>query len=151
MKKTERIGLVRRVVDDIERRKAEALAACEKSVRAAQAKLDELESYRAAYLRDFTRRAESGMSGAGAREFQVFLSRLDEALRQQAQILAQARLQRGAELESWRNAARRATAVGNLASHWQAEERLAADRIEQKETDERSLQLWSRRPVARGS
>ena len=47
MKKTERIGLVRRVVDDIERRKAEALAACEKSVRAAQAKLDELEAYRA--------------------------------------------------------------------------------------------------------
>ncbi len=151
MKKTERIGLVRRVVDDIERRKAEALAACEKNVRAAQAKLDELEAYRAAYVRDFARRAESGMSGAGAREYQVFLSRLEEALRQQAQILAQARLQRGAELESWRSAARRATAVGNLASHWQAEERLATDKIEQKETDEHSLQLWSRRTIARGS
>ena len=99
MKKTERIGMVRRVVDDIERRKAEALAACEKSVRAAQAKLDELEAYRAAYVRDFTRRAEAGMNGAGAREYQVFLSRLDEALRQQAQLLAQARLQRSAELE----------------------------------------------------
>ncbi len=151
MKKTERIGLVRRVVDDIERRKAEALAACEKSVRASQTKLDELEAYRTSYVRDFTRRAEAGMSGAGAREYQVFLSRLDEALRQQAQILAQARLQRSAELESWRNAARRATAVGNLASHWQAEERLAADKIEQKETDEHSLQLWSRRTGARGS
>jgi flagellar protein FliJ len=151
MKKTERIGLVRRVVDDIERRKAEALAACEKSVRAAQTKLDELEAYRASYVRDFTRRAEAGMSGAGAREYQVFLSRLDEALRQQAQILAQARLQRSAELESWRNAARRATAVGNLASHWQAEERLAAEKIEQKETDEHSQQLWSRRTGVRGS
>jgi flagellar FliJ protein len=145
MKKTERIGLVCRVVDDIERRKAETLATCEKNERAAQAKLDELETYRGAYVRDFARRAESGMSGAGAREYQVFLSRLDEALRQQAQILAQARLQRGAELESWRNAARRATAVGNLASHWQAEERVAAERIEQKETDEHSQQLWSRR------
>jgi flagellar protein FliJ len=151
MKKTERIGLVRRVVDDIERRKAEALATCEKNVRAAQAKLDELETYRAAYMRDFTRRAESGMSGAGAREYQVFLSRLDEALRQQMQILTQARLQRTTELESWRNAARRATAVGNLATHWQAEERLAAERIEQKETDEHSQQVWSRRTTARGS
>ncbi len=46
MKKTERIGMVRRVVDDIERRKAEALATCEKSVRAAQTKLEELEAYR---------------------------------------------------------------------------------------------------------
>jgi flagellar FliJ protein len=151
MKKTERIGLVRRVVDDIERRKAEALAACEKNVRAAQAKLDELETYRAAYVRDFARRAESGVSGAGAREYQVFLSRLDEALRQQTQILAQARLQRGAELESWRNAARRAAAVGNLATHWQAEERLAAEKVEQKESDEHSQQLWSRRTTARGS
>lgn len=151
MKKTERIGMVRRVVDDIERRKAEALAACDKAVLAAQAKLEELESYRAAYVRDFTRRAESGLNGAGAREYQLFLSRLDEALRQQTQILAQARLKRGAELESWRSAARRASAVGNLASHWQAEERVAADRIEQKESDERSQQLWSRRPLVHGS
>jgi flagellar FliJ protein len=151
MKKTERIGMVRRVVDDIERRKAEALAACEKSVVAAQSKLDELEAYRAAYVRDFAQRAESGMSGARVREYQVFLSRLDEALRQQSQILTQARLQRGAELESWRNAARRASAVGNLATHWQAEERQVAERIEQKETDERSQQLWSRRTIAHGS
>src|SRR5215469_156354 len=150
MKKTERIGMVRRVVDDIERRKAEALAACEKNVLAAQAKLEELEAYRAGYVRDFRRRAESGMNGAGAREYQVFLSRLDEALRQQAHILAQARLQRTPEHESWRNAARRATAVGNLATHWQAEERLAAEKVEQKESDERSQQLWSRRTTAHG-
>jgi flagellar protein FliJ len=151
MKKTERIGMVRRVVDDIERRKAEALATCEKNVLAAQAKLDELEAYRATYVREFARRAESGMNGAGAREYQVFLSRLDEALRQQAQILSQARVQRAAEHESWRNAARRAAAVGNLATHWQAEERLAADKVEQKETDERSQQLWSRKSMAHGS
>ncbi|HZT04203.1 MAG TPA: flagellar export protein FliJ [Steroidobacteraceae bacterium] len=151
MKKTERIGMVRRVVETHERRKAEALAECERNVRAAQAKLDELEAYRAAYVRDFTRRAESGMNGAGVREYQVFLGRLDEALRHQAQILTQGRLQRDAELESWRNAARRATAVGNLATHWQAEERLASEKTEQKETDERSQQLWSRRTLAHGS
>jgi flagellar protein FliJ len=150
VKKTERISMVRRAVDDIERRKAEALAACERNVLAAQAKLEELEAYRAGYVRDYARRAGSGMSGAGMREYQIFLSRLDEALRHQTQILAQARLQRGAELESWRNAARRAAAVGNLATHWQAEERLASEKVEQKETDERSQQLWSRRTTAHG-
>lgn len=90
------------------------------------------------------------MNAAGAREYQVFLGRLDEALRQQAQILTQARLQRTAELENWRNAARRATAVGNLATHWQAEERVAAEKVEQKESDERSQQLWSRRTLVHG-
>ena len=151
MKKTERLSLVRRVVDDIERRKAEALAACENNVLAAQAKLDELEAYRGAYVKDFARRSQTGMNGAGMREYQVFLSRLDEALKHQAHILAQARLQRAAELESWRNAARRATAVGNLATHWQAQEHLAAEKVEQKESDERSQQLWSRRTIAHGS
>ncbi|HTX04438.1 MAG TPA: flagellar export protein FliJ [Steroidobacteraceae bacterium] len=151
MKKTERIGMVRRAVDDIERRKAEALAACDKDVRAAQAKLEELEAYRTAYVRDFARRAESGMNGAGVREYQVFLGRLDEALRQQTQILAQARLRRDAELENWRDAARRAAAVGNLATHWQAEERAAAEKTEQKEADERSQQVWSRRTIGHGS
>ena len=68
-----------------------------------------------------------------------------------SRIVDRARAERDAELESWRNAATRASAVGNLASHWQAEERLAADRIEQKETDEHSQQLWSRRTIARGS
>jgi len=151
MKKTERIGMVRRVVETHERRKAEAVAACEQNVHTAQAKLDELEAYRTAYVRDFARRAQAGMSGAGVREYQIFLTRLDEALRQQAQILTQAHLQRGAELESWRDAARRAAAVGNLATHWQAEERRAAGKLEQKESDERSQQLWSRRSVAHGS
>ncbi len=151
MKKTERIGMVRRAVETHERRKAEALAECERKVLAAQAKLEELEAYRAAYVGEFARRAGVGMNGAGMREYQVFLCRLDEALKAQTQVLAQARLQRGAELESWRNAARRAAAVGNLAAHWQAEERLAADRTEQKEADERSQQLWSRRTVAHGS
>jgi flagellar protein FliJ len=151
MKKTERIGMVRRAVETHERRKAEALAACDKDVLAAQAKLDELEAYRAAYVRDFARRVESGMNGAGVREYQVFLGRLDEALRQQTQILAQVRLKRNAELENWRNAARRAAAVGNLATHWQAEERAAAEKIEQKEADERSQQAWVRRTIGHGS
>jgi flagellar FliJ protein len=151
VKKTERIGMVRRAVDDIERRKAEALADCDKDVRAAQTKLEELEAYRAAYVRDFARRAGSGMNGAGVREYQVFLGRLEEALRHQTQILAQTRLRRNAELENWRNAARRAAAVGNLATHWQAEERAAAEKIEQKEADERSQQIWSRRTIGHGS
>lgn len=149
MKKTQRIDMVQRVVDDVERRKAEALAQCEQRVREAQTRLDELESYRAAYLRDFNARAQAGFDGAAAREFQVFIARLEEALRFQGQILAQAEAQRGAELENWRGAARRAAAVDTLAKHWRAEERRAEDKREQHDTDERSLQQWNRRSHVR--
>lgn len=149
MKKTQRINMVRRAVDDFERRKAEALARCDRRVLEAEGRLDELESYRAGYLQQFNRRAQAGLDGAGMREYQVFLARLDEALRHQGQILAQVRAQRSVELENWRRAARRAAAVDTLAEHWRAEERRTEDRREQHETDERSQQMWSRRSHVR--
>jgi flagellar FliJ protein len=144
MKKTQRIALVQRVIGDLERRKAEALALCEQRVRETRARLHELEDYRATYLQDFHRRAQTGLDGAGAREYQVFLSRLDEALQHQSQLLGQAELQRTSELESWRSAARRVSQIDSLAGHWRAEERGAEERREQRETDERSQQQWSR-------
>ena len=149
MKKTQRIDMVRRAVDEFERRKAEALARCEQRVLEAESRLGELERYRAAYVQDFNRRAQAGLDGAGVREYQVFLGRLEEALRHQDQIVAQARSQRSAELESWRLAARRAAAVDTLAEHWRAEERRTEDKREQHETDERSQQIWSRRSQIR--
>ncbi len=149
MKKSERIDRVRRAVDDFERRKAEALARCERRVLEAESRLGELERYRAAYMQDFNRRAQAGLDGAGVREYQVFLGRLDEALRHQDQVVVQARLQRGAELQSWRLAARRAAAVDSLTEHWRDEERRAEDKREQHETDERSQQIWSRGSLIR--
>lgn len=149
MKKTQRIDMVRRAVDDFERRKAEALARCERHVLEAESRLEELESYRATYLHKFNQRAQAGLDGAGAREYQVFLGRLEEALRHQSQIVAQARAQRGAELENWRGAARRAAAVDSLAEHCRAEERRTEDRREQHESDERSQQIWTRRSQPR--
>ena len=151
MKKTQRIDMVQRVVDDHERRRAEALALCEQQVREAQSRLQELESYRNTYVQDFSRRAQSGLNGAGVREYQVFLSRLDEALQHQSQIVSQAESARSAELENWRGAARRAAAVGTVATQWHAEERRVQERREQHETDERSQQSWSRRSHLRAT
>ncbi|MGC8520465.1 MAG: flagellar export protein FliJ [Steroidobacteraceae bacterium] len=151
MKKTQRIDMVQRVVDEHERRKAQALALCEQRVREAQSRLEELEGYRSAYVRDFSKRAQAGLDGAGVREYQVFLSRLDEALHHQSQIVTQAEFARTAELENWRSAARRAAAVDTLAKHWRAEEQRVQDRRDQHETDERSQQSWSRRSHLRVS
>lgn len=145
MMKTQRIDTVKRAVDDFERRKAEALARCEQRVVEAETRLAELESYRASYVHKFNQRAQAGLDGAGVREYQIFLSRLEEALRHQSEIVAQVRVQRGAELDNWRHAARRAAAVENLAEHCREEERRTEERREQHETDERSQQIWNRR------
>ena len=145
MKRAQRLEMVQRVVDDLERRKAEALAASERRVSESEAKLAELEGYRMSYVRDFTVRAGSGIDGASARDYQVFLGRLDEALRQQSQVVVRTRAQRDSERQNWQGAAQRAEAVGQIVKHWKNEEQRDLDRREQLESDERS-----QRPPAHG-
>src|SRR5688572_22044215 len=111
MKRTQRMEMVQRVVDDTERQRAERLAASEKRVAECEAKLAELESYQAGYARDFVSRAGAGIGAVGLRDYQTFLARLTEAVRQQTQLLTRARAERDAERLNWQNAAQRAEAV----------------------------------------
>jgi flagellar FliJ protein len=151
MKRSERLGIVKKVVDDFERRKAEALAACERRVVESEKKLSDLEAYRDGYVRDFQLRAKAGINAAAARDYQVFLSRLDEALRQQTQAVIGTRAQRDAELQNWQDAAQRAEAIGQTVKRWQGEERHALERREQIETDERSQRIWAQGMTSRGA
>jgi len=151
MKRSERLQMVKKVVDDFERRKAEALATCERRVSESEAKLSELEAYRAGYVRDFALRAQAGINGASARDYQSFLSRLDEALRQQTQAVIGTRAQRDSELQNWQDAAQRAEAIGQTVKRWQSEERYALERREQHESDERSQRIWAQGMASRGA
>ena len=139
------MAVVQKVVDDQERRRARALAASEKLVLDSEAKLAELEKYRAGYLRDFSSKAGGGMSAARARDYQVFLARLDEALKQQAQIVARAKAQRDIERRNWQGAAQRADAVDHMVQVWDTADRKELERHEQKESDE-----FSQRSPANG-
>ena len=138
MKRAERLRMVERAIDDIERRRAETLAASERHLSACTAKLAELEAYHGAYTRQFNERAEAGMGGAGLRDYQAFLARLADAVRQQSTIVTRARSERDAERMSWQNAAQRAEAVGRLVSRWKNEEQRLGNLSEQRESDERA-------------
>lgn len=129
---------VERVVSVAERKRAEALAASEKRVSESESRLSELETYRKTYAEQFQARAGAGIGGVGLRDFQTFMARLDDAVRQQIQILAQAKADRDAEMLTWQQAAQRAEAVGRVVKRWQGEEQRAEERREQNESDERS-------------
>ena len=151
MKRSERLEIVKKVVDDFEHRKAEALAMAERRVGEAEKKLTDLEAYRDGYVRDFAARAKTGMNAGAACDYQVFLTRLDEALRQQTQAVIGTRAQRDAELRNWQDAAQRAEAIGQTVKRWQGEERHALERREQIETDERSQRIWAQGLNSRGA
>jgi len=151
MKRAQRLEMVQNVVEDQERRRAEALALSERRVTESEAKLAELQSYLDSYVRGFAIRAESGIDGAMARDYQAFLARLEEALRQQTQIVTRTRAQRDGEMHNWQGAAQRAEAVGQMVKRFQSEEARTVDRREQAESDERSARAWTYGLVARGA
>ena len=143
--------MVQNVVDDAERRRAEALALSERRTGESEAKLAELESYHASYVRGFAARAQTGIDGNMARDYQAFLARLEEAIRQQTQIVTRTRAQRDSEMQNWQGAAQRAEAVGQMVKRFQTEEARTADKREQQESDERSARAWACEMVTRGA
>jgi flagellar FliJ protein len=151
MKRSERIQMVKKVADDFERRRAEALAVCERRVSESEQKLSDLETYREGYVRDFDTRAKSGIGAAVAQNFQAFLVKLEEAMRQQQQVIENARKQRDTEEQKWRSAAQRAEVIGKTIVRWQGEEQHALDRREQRDSDERAARIWAQGVTSRGA
>lgn len=139
MKRSERMRPVQRAVEDVERQRAVRLAAAERTLAEAQAKLDELTRYHDDYVRRFASLAATGMGGMGLRDYQTFLARLGAAIRAQAEVVHSARAQRDSEQSVWQRAATRAKSVEKVVDHWREDERHSADRREQKESDERGL------------
>ncbi len=144
MRASKQLELVQRVMDEQERRRAEGLAARERRVAESEAKLAELERYHSSYSSDFARNAERGMNGARLREFQSFLLRLAEALRQQIEVVDRAKAERDTELAGWRKAAQRSEMVDHVVKRRKAVEQRGAERQEQRESDERSLRKHHR-------
>jgi flagellar protein FliJ len=131
-----------KLADNDERRKAETLAASERQVKESEAKLAELKTYQADYMRDFARKAGDGMDAARARDYQAFIARLDEALRQQAELVAKARAQQAEQFSKWRGAAQHAAVVERVVHRDQCAEVRAFERREQSESDERAQLNW---------
>jgi flagellar FliJ protein len=136
--RAKRMKPVQNLFDDTERRLALAVATIERKVAEAEAKLQELERYRGDYDKQFAQRAGRGIGATDLRDYQAFLGRLSEAIRQQQAVVKRAQSERDAERQRWQEAAKRAKALGHVVEQWQTEERRASDRREQRETDERA-------------
>jgi len=138
MTRAQRLQPVQTVVDENERRRAEELAAAEQQVAASEKRLNELTQYEADYRGNYRQRVEAGMASLELRDYQAFLARLGDAVRQQQQLLSNAKLNRDVQLKKWQEAARRAKAIEHVVENWQAEDRRVAERRDQRDSDERA-------------
>jgi flagellar protein FliJ len=144
MKRAKRLEPVQQIVDDAQRRLAMSVAAFEKRVLESEAKLLELQRYKGEYEQQFSQRAGRGIGATDLRDYQAFLSRLTEAIRQQQALVARAHAEHQAERVKWQEALKRSKALGHVVERWQIEERHMNDRRDQRESDERAQRKFDR-------
>lgn len=138
MKRAKRLEPVQHIVDEAQKRLAMSVAAFEKRLLDGEKKLEELVRYKAEYEQGFQQRAAGGIGVMEMRDYQAFLARLAEAIKQQQALVNRARAEHEAERVKWQEALKRSKALGHVVERWQAEERHVTERREQRESDERA-------------
>jgi len=138
MKRAKRLEPVQHIVDEAQKRMAMSVATFEKRLLDGENKLSELVRYKAEYEQGFQQRAAGGIGVMEMRDYQAFLSRLAEAIKQQQELVNRARAEAEAERVKWQEALKRSKALGHVVERWQAEERHVTERREQRESDERA-------------
>jgi len=138
MNRAGRMAPVQRVFGNAERDRAREVGDAQRQLAEAEARLKELRTYHDEYLVAFRKRCEDGTSIRALRDFQAFLARLDTALRQQEQLVEQARERLAGSRRNWQGAAQQVKAVDAVVDRWQKADGLRVERREQKDTDERA-------------
>lgn len=151
MSPTQRLQMVQRVTDDKERKHAQKLAQSRVRVTQCEAKLKELQGFQADYSRDFERRAAAGIRGAGIREFQAFLAKLAEAIRQQEELLEKARADSESERTQWQGAAQRSQIMDKVVERHSVKETKAREQRDQRESDDHGQRTARGRLDSRGN
>lgn len=138
MKRTDRLSEVRRGIETERHDASQRLAQKQCVLTFAGNRLQELLQYRVEYLRRFQKDAGVGLSGTRVRDYQTFLAKLDQAIRQQQSSLAGARAETDFEREKLRDVSGQLAAVSGVADRWSSEERRTQERLDQQNSDELS-------------
>lgn len=137
------------VVMDLTRKQADTAAAALAELRArekaALETLEMLETCRIDYNTQLQQTSLSGIGNAQWRNYQDFLAKLDQAITQQKNVLAQCRVQTQAGLNAWQEARVKLKSFDVLLERHQRGEAQRAAKVEQREQDERSAASHLRR------
>ncbi len=144
MKRAQRLDTFRGGLEATERDCAGRMRAAEARLREAGLRLEELSRYREDYLRGFQSRSAAGIAGPSLRDYQAFVARLGEAVAQQQRLLARCEVDREFERNRWREAALQVKAVATVVDRWIEEERMVAERADQREMDEHARDIATR-------
>jgi flagellar FliJ protein len=139
-KRSERMAPVQRVLGSAEKERARDFGSAQREKEEAEKRLKDLQQYHDEYLLGFEQRARTGQSASALRDYQLFLARLKDAIKQQEQVVQQSCEAVAGSRQRWQSAARQVKAVDSVVDRWQGDERRLADRLDQKDSDEHAQQ-----------
>ena len=144
MKASERMQIVADSAHEILQEAVACLSSARNRLEQKQQKLLELEHYRDEYLHGLQHKSRQGMNAVQIRDYNTFLDRLNEAIRQQRDIIDSLRRELERCLQQWRAAQTRCNSLDQVvAGKLQAERQLEA-RALQIEENESATRSWRR-------
>jgi flagellar FliJ protein len=138
MTRSKRLQPIAEVEHGRERDAAREVGRCQQALEELRAQLTQLNAYREEYSRKFVDALHGGLGVTGVQEYRLFLARLDQAIVEQERKLDAGHRAYEATRERWLETRRRAEAMDKVMENCRAEELKTADRIEQRELDERA-------------
>jgi flagellar protein FliJ len=137
MNRSERMQPIKALADTRERDAGAGVAAARRVLEDREKQLEQLRGYRAEYA---SRAAHEGAADAvRLQNYHAFLARLTEAIGQQEGLVAAAREELERMTSTWQERRIEAASLGKVVERIADSEQKAADRRDQRETDERAL------------
>jgi flagellar protein FliJ len=138
MPPSDRFKPIQMIAAHKERKAAAALGDSMRQRDAAQQRLDELRAYLVDYLERFHQLSVRGLPSTQVREYQVFITKLENAIAAQERVVASSQDRCSTQKAQWQGSYTKAKAMDNAVGRLQEREKQDADRKEQKVSDEHS-------------
>lgn len=136
MTRSRRMEPVQRIADERARAAAKVYAELRARHEEQRGRLKQLRSFRDDYLRQRTEAVQAGMDGFRLRDYNSFIARIDGAIEQQQQLIAQTEGDLARARRQWMELRGKSRAIDKVVDRYQADERLDAERRDQRQSDE---------------
>ncbi|MCU7802638.1 MAG: flagellar export protein FliJ [Candidatus Thiodiazotropha sp. (ex Lucinoma borealis)] len=138
MSPSKRLKPVQRFAHSKEQTAARSMGQARKNLQQEEDKLQQLKLYHQEYLDRFQQTAGEGISAIQLQEYRAFLAKLDEAIRQQEEVVAASIVSHSSSKSNWKQKHSRTQALNKAVDRYREQEQKSADQQEQKESDEHS-------------
>lgn len=142
MTRSKRIRPVVEIAENRERDAARQLGVSRQSVAEQEQRLEELLRYREEYNQRLTGEGSNRMGARKLQEYQIFLSRLNQAVEQQRQLLAQVKRECDEKSQHWAKHRTQARVMNKVEERYLKQEQHQEEKKEQKEMDEHALRRY---------